>query len=371
MKTKRHTPVPFRQTWATFGLGLAVLALASSPAGAASTQAKGKTHAAPPTSASPAPIPTPQPVAAPATLAPPSAAAMEPPPAAESLGFIGAAVASVTGDVYGDPSRWQALSFQDLFRTGWDQAWVSPPTGAGGAPRHGWNNANDGVFYRLSVASFGWQHGPANNTDGYTGTLTSYTPLSQRLEIRTDISLASSRGPNGHSDTQTNFGDFVFTPRILLSESRAQTQSLDIAFRTPTGNSFNGNSVAAINPQYNFWTNYWKGLVVCGGLGFSIPYGGEIAKAGARSTFNTNLDVGYYLTPHDAAPFGDLVFYVTNTLIQAIDTRGPSSTTTFSIGPGFRSHLGDNWYLLGAVDFAVTKPEPYDYQVFGGIMKVY
>jgi hypothetical protein len=30
----------------------------------------------------------------------------------------------------------------------------------------------------------------------------------------------------------------------------------------------------------------------------------------------------------------------------------------------------DNRYLLGAVEVPVTYPQPYDYQVLGGIMKV-
>lgn len=286
-------------------------------------------------------------------------------------GFWDAAYDSVFGDVYSDPSKWQDLSFRNLFTKGWDKAWVSPPEGGGGAPRHGWLNANDGVFYRLSIATFGWQQGFASNSDGYSGFLTSYTPLSQRLEMRTDIGLVSNRGLTGSSNSQTNFADFIFTPRVLLSESKEQTQTLDIGFRTPTGNSFNFQGYASIAPQYNFWTNYWKGLVVRGGLGFNIPYGGEIARSGIRSTFNTNLAVGYYLTPHNAAPFGDLVFYVSNTLTQVIDNRGDSSRTFFTLGPGFRDHLGDNWYLLGSVDFAVTHPQPYDFQVLGGIMKVY
>lgn len=285
--------------------------------------------------------------------------------------FLEAAAESITGDVYSDPSRWEELTFRDLFRKGWDKPWASPPRGAGNAPRMGWLNAYDGVFYRLSIATFNWNHGMANNSDGYAGTLTSYTPLSQRLEIRTDIGLVSNNGPTGRANAQTNFADFTITPRILLSESKEQSQSLDIGFRTPTGNSFNGQGYASINPQYNFWTNYWGGLVVRGGLGFNIPYSGDITRAGARTTFNSNLAIGYYLTDHNQAPFGDLVFYVANNFSQALDNRGKSSTATYSVGPGFRSHLGDNWYLLGAVDFSVTKPEPYDYQVSGGIMKVY
>ena len=159
---------------------------------------------------------------------------------------------SVSGDVYSNPSRWQELDFRNLFTKGWNQPWESPPTGGGGARRQGWINAYDGVFFRLSLASFAWQHGLANNSDGYTGTLTSYTPLNQRMEIRTDIGLASNRGPTGLANAQTNFSDFTVTPRILLSESKEQR------------NSFNGNGIASISPTYEFWTNYWKGLVVRG-----------------------------------------------------------------------------------------------------------
>ncbi len=118
-----------------------------------------------------------------------------------------------------------------------------------------------------------------------------------------------------------------------------------------------------------FW---WEGLVVRGGTGFTTPYAGEIQKSGTRSTYDANLAVGYYLTPHDYAPFlGDLVGYVATNLTQVIDNRGPNSPTVVTLGPGFRSHVIDNWYLLGAVEVPVTNPQPFDYQVLGGIMKVY
>ena len=360
------------QTWPLLGIGLVALAVASSPAVAASSSKK-KPHPAQHKTAQPAPAkqPTAQPAVAPTRPAPASAPVEAAAPVERDYSFGEVISQSVTGDVYAHPEDWKALGFRNLFSEGWDKPWVSPPAGGGGAPRQGWINSYDGVFFRLSIATFAWQHGLANNSDGYSGTLTSYTPLNARHEVRTDISLASNRGPTGRADAQTNFGDFIVTPRVLLSESKEQSQVFEIAFRTPTGNSFNGNGYAAISPTYEFWTNYWKGLVVRGGLGFTIPYSGEINRAGARSTFNSNLAIGYYFTPHNAAPFGDLVLYVANNLVQAIDNRGPASTATFSMGPGFRSHLGDNWYLLGHVDFPVTKPQPYDYQVFGGIMKVY
>jgi len=279
---------------------------------------------------------------------------------------------SVTGDVYSDKAaaNWQDLSYSNLFSKGWDKPWVSPPNGGGGAPRQGWLSAYQGVFYRLGIAVFGWQHDPNNTGDGYTGNLVNFTPLNQRFEIETDIPMVSNRG-GASSDSQTNFGDFRITPRIILSESRDVTQSFNVAFRTPTGNSFNGNNVAAITPQYEFWASSWKGLVVRGGAGFSIPYSGDINRSGVRSTFNANLAVGYYFTPHDFTPIGDMVWYLSTNVSQAIDNRAQSSGTFVSLAPGFRTHIGQNWFLLGSVEIPVTNPQPFGYQVLGGIMKVY
>jgi hypothetical protein len=67
---------------------------------------------------------------------------------------------------------------------------------------------------------------------------------------------------------------------------------------------------------------------------------------------------------------GDLVWYVAGNLGQATDNRGPA-TTNFSVTPGFRTHLGRDWYLLGAVEIPVVNPTPFDYQVSGALMKVF
>ena len=295
-----------------------------------------------------------------------------PVPASKDYSFIEAVTESVTGDVYSDEAvaRWQDLSYSNLFSKGWDKPWSSPPNGGGGAPRQGWLNAYDGVFYRLSIATFGWQHG-INGGDGYNNDLISYTPLNQRMEIQTDIPIMTSTPGASGRNSETNFGDFTIAPRIILSESKNVTQLFSLAFRTPTGDVFNGNHVASIGPKYQFWANSWKGLVVRGGAGFEIPYSGDITRSGARSFFEANLAVGYYFTPHDFTPVGDLVGYVSTTIRQPIDNRGTTTNTFVSMTPGFRTHVGNNWYLLGAVEVPVTSPTPYDYQVQAGIMKVY
>jgi len=284
-------------------------------------------------------------------------------------GFFGAMAKSLTGDVYGDPSRWRDLSLGNFFSEGWDRAWVSPPPGGGGAPRQGWLNSFDGVFYRLVVGTYGYANNFAENGHQNSGLLQAYLPLNQRLEFRVDLPVVSNRGATG-TDYETNFGDLHIVPRFLLSESRDVTQSFNIDFRAPTGKTANLNGIAAITPTYEFWANWWQGLVLRGGVGFFVPYGHQsIDEVGVRPTFTANFAFGYYFTPHDLTPVGDLVFYLSTNLGQTI--QGPG-TTTVSLTPGMRTHLGANWYLLAGVEVPVTRNnKPFDYQILGALMKVF
>src|SRR5437867_6382463 len=204
-------------------------------------------------------------------------------------GVLGAMAKSLTGDVYSDPSRWRELSVGTVFTEGWDRAWVSPPPGGGGAPRQGWLNSFDGVFYRLAVGTYGYAHNFLDNGQQNSGLLQVYLPLNQRFEFRLDFPVVSNRGATG-TDYKTNFGDLSIVPRLLLSESRNLTQSFNVAFRVPTGQTENVNGVAAITPTYEFWANWWQGLVLRGGTGFFVPYGHQsIDEVGARAAFTANF----------------------------------------------------------------------------------
>lgn len=283
-------------------------------------------------------------------------------------GFFGAIGESLFGDVYGDPSRWRELSLSNFFTEGWDRAWVSPPPGGGGAPRQGWLNSFDGVFYRLGVGTYGYAHNFLDNGHQNSGLLQLYLPLDQRFEFRLDFPVVSNRGATG-TDYETNFGDLQIVPRFILSESQNFTQSFNVAFRVPTGKTENVNGAAAITPTYEFWTNWWQGLVLRGGVGFFIPYGHQsIDEVGARPSFIANLAAGYYFTPHNATPFGDLVFYLSTNLVQTVE--GPIKNTV-SLTPGMRTHLGDNFYLLLGVEVPVTHTKAFNYQVLGALMKVF
>jgi hypothetical protein len=282
-------------------------------------------------------------------------------------GFFGAIRESLFGDVYAEPSNWRPLPARTFFTEGWNEPWVSPPPGEGGAPRQGWLNSFDGVFYRLGVLTGGLAEDFNDNGNQYNLGLTLYTPFNARFELRTDIPfLVSNRDETG-SDYHTNFGDLLITPRFLISESRNFTQSLNVTFRIPSGSEENGNAFAAVNPVWEFWWNIWCKLVLRGGIGFSFPY---TDSDRTRNALIGNLAVGYYFTPHDFTPFGDLVWYLAANVNQPIDERG-SKDTLMTLTPGFRTHLGRNWYLLGGIELPVTDPVAFDFQVLAGLIKVF
>jgi hypothetical protein len=287
----------------------------------------------------------------------------------QEVGVLQAAGESLTGDVYAEPSRWRPLSLWTLFSEGWNQPWASPPAGGGGAPRQGWLDAADGVFFRLAIGTFTYKHGTSGNGDVYNGGATLYAPLSRRFELQFDVPFVTSLQGVGGSPSHTGFGDFQVTPRVILSESRDVTQSFNLTFRTPTGNTNTDNDLAAVTPNYQFWANWWGGLVVRGSLGMFIPYH-NVGEVDARTSFLGNLAAGYYFTEHDKAPLGDLVFYVATNLTQDTDDRGPA-ITQLSFTPGFRTHLGCNWYLLGGVEVPVINPKTSDYSILSGLMYVF
>ena len=165
----------------------------------------------------------------------------------ERVGVVDAAIESLTGDVYAEPSKWRPLSLGTFFSEGWDQAWASPINGSGGAPRQGWIGAADGVFYRLGIGTFSYAHDSVNDGDSYNGGVTFYTPLSRRFELRYDLPIISSN-KDASGKYKTAAGDLAITPRVILSECQDLTQSFGVSFRAPTGNADNGNGIAAITP---------------------------------------------------------------------------------------------------------------------------
>jgi hypothetical protein len=70
-----------------------------------------------------------------------------------------------------------------------------------------------------------------------------------------------------------------------------------------------------------------------------------------------NACLGQTLTKHEAAPFGDLTYFVCANLRQDL---GGDNSTQVTLTPGLRTHLGNNWFLIGGLEVPVTGPKPFD-----------
>ena len=180
--------------------------------------------------------------------------------------------------------------------------------------------------------------------------------------MRLDVPFLSSNRAGSDNDYETHFGDIQITPRILISESRDFTQTLDVAFRIPSGSADNGNGFGVRDAKVGVLVERVVDARPARGRSASrLPY---TDSDRTRNLFITNFAAGYYFTPHDYTPFGDLVFYLSMNLNRPIDDRGPKDTFV-SLTPGFRTHLGANWYLLGGIEVPVTNLKPFDFQILG------
>lgn len=289
-------------------------------------------------------IPGTSPFSSPTTLPPDQRPRVE-------MGLLDTITESLFGDVYAEPSTWTPQTLGTFFTEGWLQPWVSGPRSDGGAPRQGWLDSFDGVFYRQWTGTFSYNNDWHGNGNRYFGVWTLWAPFSRRFEMRVDVPfIVSNKG--GPSNTyHGNFGDLVVTPQFMLSESKNFSQTLSCFVNLPTGKTVNGSGVTSVAPQYQFWAGLQDGWVVRGGVGPNVPTN----DVGARTTVNYNLAIGKFITPHEMTPFGDLVFYLVANGSTTVDNRGPSETLFF-LTPGVRFYLGNNWYVLGGVEVPVTGP---------------
>ena len=96
---------------------------------------------------------------------------------------------------------------------------------------------------------------------------------------------------------------------------------------------------------------------------------------GRATGYLANLAAGdhqYFSSLTISRPLGDLERGSTSpaNLIKPIDDRRPKDTF-LSFTPGFRTHLGANWSLPGGIEVPVINPKPFNFQILGGLMKVF
>ncbi len=287
------------------------------------------------------------------------------------MGLIDTITESLFDDVYAE-GTWRPLSLSTFFSDGWLSPWAGAPAGREGlTPRHGWLGAFDGVFYRLFLVTAGYSNSINAPSKGnrYFGNYTIFLPFSRRFEIAVNVPFIVTNGTTNPARGYTSqFGDLAVAPRFLLSETAATSQVFALGIRTPTGTTTTGNGIMSLVPAYEFWTNPGGAWVVRGSTGVSVPLNKNHAP-GAQTAFVGGVAVGRYFTSHDAL-LGDLVFYLDTNYAVPLD-GGASRNTLFSLGPGTRFHIANNWFFLHEWEFPVTGNRPSTYTTQFALLKVF
>ena len=253
-----------------------------------------------------------------------------------------------------------------FFTDGWNEPYIEPPAGSGGAPRSGWVNSFEGTFFRAWFLSFAFANGGNRNGNQYLGDYTIYAPLNRRFELRIDVPFIQSN-KGGANDTYHNrFGDLVVSPRFLLSATRDFSQLFALNVRTPTGSQLNGNGVDSLSPHYQFWYNPYGNWAVRGGTGVTIPTNG----VGGGTSYFANLGVGRYWKGADDA----LLRHQWLTLVANFNTPPPGGApgpTYLSVTPGYRVQIHDGWSFLAGVEVPLTSHSPFAAQPIFLLVKEY
>ena len=242
------------------------------------------------------------------------------------------------------------------------------------APRQGWINAADGNLYRLNFLTFAQGFNSPSQGTAYVGAYTLYTPLSRRLLLITNVPyvlrnsaseglpvISPSPQPAASTKGQTGFGDVSFTPRVLLAETKDFSLTTEVAVVTPTGNQPLAGKTS-LTPNVSFWSNVSGGWVVRGGVGVMLPTGGT------GDVLISQLAIGQTITDHNTPLFGDFTYYVS---AVASTPLGNGNSTSVSLTPGMRTHLGNDWYFLAGLPTPVTKARVADLGMIFWFMKAW
>lgn len=225
----------------------------------------------------------------------------------------------------------------DRFGDELTEKWIPVPNGDSGAPRQGWLATADGFFTReVHLAA---NYTQARGADAWGVLARFHYPFSRRLWAGVEVPFYQEVANRG------NFGDVTLTTQVMLAESRNLSINAGVGWRLPTGDRRQGNQVFAAQPQINFWSDIGHGFSLRGRIGY------EFANRGQADNFVLNAAIGQTVTPHSAAPFGDLTWYVAGNWREPTTGVGQSFV---SITPGLRTHVGGNLFLLGGVEFPVT-----------------
>ncbi|MDB4778080.1 transporter [bacterium] len=258
--------------------------------------------------------------------------------------------------------QWTPLCANSFLSDGWGEPWIQPPSaGHSGAPRQGWLNTADGFFTREYHVFYGLTNNvelPASQTqDVHTGLYQLQLPLSRRLWAGLDVPFTSISDRPGNTAGVTKFDDIRITTKFMIQETRNHAISTELGLRVPTGDNEVGAGIGSLTPKINSWRDIGNAWSLRWAVGTEIFTEG-ISPGASDTDLLYNLALGKTLTPHEAAPWGDLTFHLS--LNGRTNLNAVQNQTFLSLTPGIRTHLFDNIFLLSALEFPVSGHDSFD-----------
>lgn len=249
---------------------------------------------------------------------------------------------------------WTPLYLSDFFTDGWDEPWLAPPADSNMPVRQGWVNSADGLFFRNLVWLYQNTEGLPAGRDANFGLFQFQTPLSRRLWISLDVPFIATLNDDHGPYKAASFGDFNITPRVMLHETRKLSIIAGLGVRTPTGSLSTLTGLARLNPNVQFWADIGHRFSMRGGIGVDLPLNQFDLLP---TNLATNIAVGQTITGHDRLLIGDFQYYLSANLRNNLSSA--QGHTFFSLTPGFRTHLGGEYYLAGGYEIPLTGPRPF------------
>jgi hypothetical protein len=220
---------------------------------------------------------------------------------------------------------------------------------AGGDPRAGQKHSKRivvGPFVVLFAGNRGGKHVFQSPVQ---------SPLSRRLWITLDVPFVAALSDDYGTLNAASFGDLNLTPRVMLRESQNLSIIAGLGVRTPTGDLKTINGLMRLNPNVQLWSDIGRGFSLRGGTGIDLP----LNNFGLLPTnLASNVALGQTLTSHERRLFGDFQYYLSANMRNNLSSV--TGHTFISLTPGFRMHVGREFYLAGGYEVPVTGPHPFD-----------
>lgn len=254
------------------------------------------------------------------------------------------------------PKReWTPLFATTFFTEGWLEPQIDPPGGSGGSVRQGWIGVPDAFFNRQFIfGMYSYAQGPNKGQNEQVGSFLLESPISRRWDVGFIVPYIDNLQGNGRASA-SSFGDVTIENRFLVHETQDLTVSFNFNIRTPTGDATTGNDQTALISYFAFYKDLgYNGWSVRGAGGLVDPVSGP--SANRFTTLFQSIGIGQTLTPHNTPIIGDFTPSVCFNASEGLDT---SSNAFFSITPGFRTHLGKEFFLLFGVDIPVSANAGY------------